>query len=124
MGQKKILLVDDSKTTLMMELMILQDEPYEFYTAATGCDAIDKAITHQPDLILLDVILADGVSGIDTCRLLRNEEATRTTPIVMVTSRATEEEIEEGYAAGCTSYLTKPIDDRELLHKVKEILDD
>lgn len=117
MASKKILLVDDSETVLMMEKMILRATPFELITAADGQEALAKAIAEQPDLILLDIILP-GMDGFEICRRLRAEEATRSIPVIMVTTRAGEKHLKAAYEAGCNDYVTKPISGLELLSKI------
>ena len=121
MGQKKILLVDDSATSLMMETMILKAEPFELVVAKNGQQAVDIAATEHPDLILLDVVMPI-MDGFEACRQLRAGEATRSTPIIMVTTRGEEHQMEVGFESGCTDYVTKPIDGLELLAKVRNCL--
>ncbi len=116
MQKRKVLLVDDSMTTLFMEEMILNGR-YQVVKATNGEDAIEKARAERPDLILLDVIMPK-MDGFAVCRALRAEEATRSTPIIMVTTRGEEENVERGFEAGCNDYVTKPINGMELLSKV------
>lgn len=116
MHKRKVLLVDDSMTTLFMEEMILNGR-YQVVKATNGEDAIEKARTERPDLILLDVIMPK-MDGFAVCRALRAEEGTKTTPIIMVTTRGEEENVERGFEAGCNDYVTKPINGLELLTKV------
>lgn len=122
MTQKKILLVDDSTTTLFMEKMLLESSPFELLTAQDGREAVEKARRERPDLILLDVIMPN-MDGFETCRLLRADEATSQTPIIMVTTRGEESHMETGFAAGCNDYVTKPINGTELLTKVRNLLE-
>lgn len=122
MTQKKILLVDDSTTTLFMEKMLLESSPFELLTAQDGREAVEKAHRERPDLILLDVIMPN-MDGFETCRLLRADEATSQTPIIMVTTRGEESHMETGFAAGCNDYVTKPINGTELLTKVRNLLE-
>ena len=121
MLRKKILLVDDADTILMMERMILGKGSYEFVTAKDGEEAIAKAETEKPDLILLDVIMPK-LDGFSVCRQLRHTEATRETPIIMVTTRGERLNMEQGFESGCTDYVAKPINGLELLLKVKRYL--
>ena len=121
MAQKKILLVDDSDMILMMEKMILGPEPYELLTASNGADAVERAAAEGPDLILLDVVMPK-MSGVEACKRLRGQEATRTTPIIMVTTRGESENVELAYDAGCSDYVTKPINGPELLAKIRQCL--
>ena len=121
MERKKILLVDDSNTILMMERMILNKGPYVLVTANNGEDAIAKARTEKPDLILMDVVMPK-VDGFEACRQIRRETSTSSIPIIMVTTRGEEQNIEAGYQSGCTDYVTKPIDGAELLSKLRAYL--
>jgi DNA-binding response OmpR family regulator len=123
MSRKKILLVDDSNTILMMEKFILRNGPYEILTAANGEEGVLKAAEQMPDLILLDVIMPK-MSGFEACRLLRSNRATSAIPIIMVTTRGEAANVEAGWANGCTDYVTKPINAIELLAKVRNFLGD
>lgn len=121
MPDKKILLVDDSTTVLLMEKMILSKGPYQVVTAINGEEAVAKAATEKPDLILLDVVMPK-MNGFEACRALRAQETTRSTPIIMVTTRGEEANVETGYASGCSDYITKPINAPELLAKLRSFL--
>ncbi len=123
MKRKKILLVDDSGTILMMEKMILAREPYDLVTAKDGFEAIQKAGVERPDLILLDVVMPH-LTGFEVLQKLRAEDATKTTPVIMVTTRGEAGNVEAGFASGCNDYVTKPIDSMELLTKVRNFLTD
>jgi DNA-binding response OmpR family regulator len=122
MTRKKILLVDDSATILMMEKLILANGPWDLITANDGEEAVLKAATQNPDLILLDVIMPK-MGGFDACRAIRSREDTGTIPIIMVTTRGEAVNVEAGWANGCTDYVTKPINAVELLAKVRSVLD-
>lgn len=121
--RKKVLLVDDSATILMMEKMILTKLSCDFITASNGTEAVDKALAEAPDLILMDVVMP-LMNGFEACRRLRENDATRTTPIIMVTTRGEMENIESAYASGCNDYVTKPINGAELVAKMRNYLDD
>ena len=123
MTRRKILLVDDSSTILMMEKFILRNGPYEIVTATNGEEGVLKAAEQMPDLILLDVIMPK-MGGFEACRLLRSNRATSTIPIIMVTTRGEAANVEAGWANGCTDYVTKPINAIELLAKVRNFLGD
>jgi DNA-binding response OmpR family regulator len=121
MSRKKILLVDDSSTILMMEKFILRNDPYILITASNGEEAVRKAVDEKPDLILLDVIMP-RMSGFEACRLIRDHEAAKQIPIIMVTTRGEAANVETGWLVGCTDYVTKPINAIELLAKVRSLL--
>lgn len=119
--RKKILLVDDSKTSLFVEQMILKKEPYDIVTAADGEEGVSKALSERPDLILLDVVMPK-MDGFEALRRLRMAQATKDTPVIMVTTRGEGPNVEEGFTSGCSDYVTKPVDAVELLTKVKSCL--
>lgn len=121
MSKKKILLVDDSSTILMMEKFILRNDPYELINATNGEEAVAKAKEHRPDLILLDVIMPK-MTGFEALRVIRTTPGIASTPVIMVTTRGEAQNIETGWATGCTDYVTKPINPVELLAKVRSLL--
>ena len=121
MTPRKILLVDDSETVLLIEKMILKKDRYQVVTAKNGKEAVEKARQLVPDLILMDVVMPE-MNGFEAVRNLRRENLTHSIPIVMVTTRAEAESMEAGYESGCSDYVTKPIDSMELLTKVRSIL--
>ncbi|HYM62958.1 MAG TPA: response regulator [Thermoanaerobaculia bacterium] len=123
MRQHKILLVDDSNTILMMEKFILAKCGFELVTASNGEEALLKAQQHKPDLVLMDVIMPK-MNGFEACQALRAIEATKDTPIIMVTTRGEAANVEAGWLSGCNDYVTKPINAVELLAKVRNLLGD
>ena len=119
---QKILLVDDSSTTLLIEEMVLSEHTqYELVLARDGEEAVEKAISEQPNLILMDVVMP-RMNGFDACREMRRHEALRKVPIIMVTSRGESYNVEQGFESGCNDYVTKPIDGAELVEIVNGYL--
>ncbi len=121
MGAKKLLLVDDSNTVLLMEKMLLANEGYQLVTASNGREAIQKAQTEKPDLILLDVVMPD-LNGFEACKQIRSREETRHIPVIMVTTRSEATNVQIGFESGCNDYVTKPINGVELITKIKNHL--
>ena len=121
MGAKKILLVDDSNTVLLMEKMLLANEGFTLVTASNGREAIQKATAEKPDLILLDVVMPD-INGFEACKQIRAREDTRHIPIIMVTTRSEATNVQIGFESGCNDYVTKPINGVELITKIKNHL--
>jgi len=119
--KKKILLVDDSRTSLFMERMILKDGPWELLTAEDGQQAVERALAERPHLILMDLVMP-RMSGFEALRELRARSETRDTPVILVTTRGEPANVEEGYQNGCSGYLTKPIDPDTLLASVESCL--
>jgi CheY-like chemotaxis protein len=118
--KKKVLLVDDSNTVLMMERMILAKGPFEVVTARDGLEAIAKSKSEMPDVILLDVMMPN-LDGLAACAAIRAQPETADIPIIMVTTRGEEHNIETAFHNGCTDYVTKPINGLELLAKLQNI---
>lgn len=120
MAKKRVLIVDDSNTILLMERMLLSKN-YDVISAQDGEDAVAKATKNLPDLILLDVMMPK-MDGFQACKLLKSMEKTQNIPVIMVTTRGEENNIETGYQNGCNDYVTKPINSLELMSKMKTFL--
>jgi len=118
---RKILLVDDSATVLMMERMILASERFQIVTAANGEEAQQRAKTEQPDLILMDIVMPK-LNGLQACQAIKNDPETAHIPIILVTTRGEAASLEAGYSSGCSDYVTKPVNSAELLGKIRNIL--
>ena len=121
MARKKILLVDDSNTALMLEKMILNGAHYDLLTAKDGLEGVEKAIAEKPDLILMDLVMP-RLDGFEACKRLRENEVTKKIPIIMVTTKGEAENREIGFKNGCSDFVTKPFNNSELLVKVKKLL--
>jgi DNA-binding response OmpR family regulator len=119
--RKKILLVDDSPTVLLMERLLLQDEPYEFVCATNGEEAVRLALLEGPDLILMDMVMPK-MDGIEACRRLRTEAATCATPIILLMRRDSLAALERGFECACDDYITRPFNGAELRLKVRALL--
>lgn len=116
--RKKILMADESRTSRMLTSVALKTLPCRLETALDGEEAVTKALADPPDLIVLDVVMPK-LDGFETCRRLRQNEATRSVPIIMLTIRGEREDRDNGFHAGCTEYLTKPLNMPEFLTKVR-----
>jgi CheY-like chemotaxis protein len=121
--KRKILLVDDSSTALMIEQMLLSRASYVVTTARDGREAVAAATREPPDLILMDVVMPH-MTGIEALRAIRAQERTRAIPVILVTTRGESENVEAGWASGCSDYVTKPINGVELLAKLRDQLGD
>jgi len=117
----KILIVDDEPDILEFLKYNFKGEGFEVSTADNGNDAIKKAIRHNPDLILLDVMMPE-LDGMETCRMLRKMKPFSETIIVFLTARGEDYSEIAGFEAGADDYITKPIRPRALLARVKAIL--
>jgi two-component system phosphate regulon response regulator PhoB len=118
----KILVVDDEPDLLELIDTNLTAAGFNVLMAASGQEALRLARTLHPQMILLDVMLPE-LDGLEVCKLLRQDPATRCIPIVMLTARATEIDRVLGLELGADDYVTKPFSMRELVLRVKKLLD-
>jgi CheY-like chemotaxis protein len=116
--RRKVLLVDDSATALMIEQMLL-NRFYDLIVARDGKEAVAKARAEMPDLILMDVMMPN-MNGLEATRAIRALESTKSIPIIIVTTRGEDKNVEAGFASGCNDYVTKPINGLELLTKFRD----
>jgi DNA-binding response OmpR family regulator len=117
----KILVVDDTPRNVKLLADLLTVKGYEVVTATSGKEALDKIEREQPDLVLLDVVMPE-MSGYEVCRKIREIPETRILPVVMVTALDPAEERIKGIEAGADEFLTKPINQAELLARVRSLL--
>jgi twitching motility two-component system response regulator PilH len=121
MAKETILVVDDSATERRLMVGSLQSKGYEVITAADGEEALAKASSTRPRLIVLDVILPRK-NGFQVCRQLKTTSDTRDIKILMVTSKDQESDRFWGMKQGADGYLTKPFSDEDLLANIARLL--
>ena len=114
----RILVVDDDMKTVASVKLYLEHHAYQVAIAYDGQQALAEARATRPNLVVLDLMLPQ-ISGVDVCRLLRAESEV---PIIMLTSRATEEDKLRGLDLGADDYVTKPFSPRELVARIRAVL--
>ena len=117
----KILIVDDSPTEMHILKSSVEDAGHVVITADTGEEGVARATEDHPDLILMDVVMP-GMNGFQATRKISKNPETSSIPIVMVTTKDQDTDREWGLRQGAKGYLVKPVDGRELLHKIGELL--
>ena len=117
----KILVVDDEPEAVELLEFNLRQAGYVVSTAGDGAEALKRARTQTPDMIVLDVMLPE-MDGFEICKSLRLDSSTAKIPIIMLTAKAAEIDRVLGLELGADDYLTKPFSPRELLLRIKKIL--
>ncbi|MGZ3442852.1 MAG: response regulator [Polyangia bacterium] len=115
-----VLIVDDERDLRTLVDFNLRQAGFTTAQAATGAEALARARSLNPRVIVLDLNLPD-VSGMDVCRLLRADPATRDLPILMLTARDAESDRVQGLELGADDYLPKPFNVRELVLRVESV---
>jgi pilus assembly protein CpaE len=118
---EKILVVDDDVDSLKLIGLTLQRQGFEISAASTGKQAIEKARSDLPDLVILDVMMPD-MDGVEVCRRLRADTSTKAISVIMFTAKAMVDDKVAGFEAGADDYLTKPTHPAELVSRVKALL--
>lgn len=119
----KVLVIDDSAPTREFLQTCLTSAGCEVITAASGVEAVPLVTRQQPDLVLLDIVLP-GVDGLEVCRRLKAEAATRDVPVIMVSGLRHPANVRHARDVGAQAYIWKPFNEEELLAVVSAALDD
>jgi len=120
---RAILLVEDNDTIRGAFAILLEESGYVVLQARQGADALRIAQDQTPDLILMDLGLPD-IGGLEVTRRLKAADGTRAIPVVALTGRALDADVEACRAAGCSGYFTKPIDSAHLLASLAHFLEE
>jgi two-component system, OmpR family, response regulator ResD len=122
-SKKKILIVDDHERLRMLVLATFKgNDDYHMIEASSGEDAIRLATSETPDLILMDLMMPGKFDGLEATRILKNDQNTQNIPIVFLTAKGQESDIDQGYQAGANDYIIKPFSPTELIQKVEKLL--
>ena len=117
----KILIIDDTLENRVLLSAQLRMEGYQILEASNGEEGIELAHVHKPELILLDVMMP-GIDGFDTCRALKQDEATQFIPIIMLTALRDRQYRIKGIEAGADEFLSRPHDREELSVRVRTLI--
>jgi response regulator RpfG family c-di-GMP phosphodiesterase len=117
----KILCVDDEQVNLTLLEALLQPRGYEVIKSGSGRDALDRIAEQKVDLVLLDVMMP-GLDGFEVCRKIKENDGSRTIPVVMITALASKQDRIRGIEAGAEDFISKPFDPPEVVARVRMLL--
>lgn len=120
---KKILLVDDEEKVRGLLEVTLSMGKFEILHASSGKEGLRKARKFMPDIILLDIMMPGRLDGIEVCRLLKKDPATKDIYIIMLTAKGQQADKKKGFAVGADEYFVKPFSPVDLMDKIDKILD-
>lgn len=118
---KRILVIEDEKQLVELLSFRLEANGYKVETAFDGQGGLEKIRQLKPDLVVLDIMMPK-MHGYDVCRLSKENEATKTIPIIMLTAHTQEKDIEESRRAGADSFVAKPFEPEQLLSEIRKLL--
>ena len=116
----KVLCVDDSETDLKQMEQICSDAGFRVLTARSGEEALDIALRERPDAMLLDVILPD-INGFEVCRQVTTHAETKSTPVILVSSKGERTDRIWGEEQGAKGYIAKPYSPEQLLEQLRAL---
>ena len=119
MENKKILVVEDNPMNLKLIKSLLEIGKYEVIEAMEATTGIQLAQQHRPDLILMDIQLP-GMDGLTATRELKKDPELKDIPVVAITAHAMQGDDQKALDAGCTGYISKPLDTRSFLEKIPQ----
>jgi two-component system alkaline phosphatase synthesis response regulator PhoP len=119
---KTVLIVDDEPNILLSVEFLMQREGHEVLTASDGREALDRLASSRPDLMILDVMMPRK-NGFEVCAEVRADPAYSDLPILMLTAKGREAEMNKGMSLGADAYIAKPFSTHELVAKVLELLE-
>jgi len=120
-SQQRVMIVDDDPDALALMENILSDDGFELIKVSNATEVGLKAAQMGPDLILLDFLMPE-INGFEVCKALRDNELTRSIPIMAVTCLSKEQDIERIFECGADEYLAKPFRVEQILEKVRDLI--
>ncbi|MBU0600531.1 response regulator [bacterium] len=123
MKKKKILVVDDEPYVVRSLIFVLKKEGYLTVSASNGEEALQKAMTEEPDLIFLDIMMPK-INGYEVCKRLKEHEKTKGIYIIILTAKGQKEDKMKGVEVGVNEYITKPFSPSKVIQRMKEIFED
>ena len=118
---QRILVIDDDHVVTRLLESRLKEKGYDVKTICEAADGLQLALNDDPDLVILDVMMPI-INGYNFCRLLKNETKHKHLPVILLTSRTEQKDIDIGKEVGADAYLTKPVNIDGLLNTIHQLL--
>jgi len=119
--RKKILIVEDEESLLKLESILLTSKGYDVQGVSNGAAALRVIAEEPPDLVLLDIMLPE-MDGFEVCRRIKQNEATRHIPVIMLTAKKSRDDMARGEDVGADWYITKPFKSAMVIETIQRFL--
>ncbi len=119
---KKILIADDEPNIVISLEFLMKREGFDVTVATDGEEAVNRIRSDRPDLVLLDVMMPKK-SGFEVCQEIKADPELESTRILMLTAKGRDTEVSKGLALGADAYMTKPFSTKELVERVRSMLE-
>lgn len=117
----KILIAEDERDIRELITFTLRLNGYDVVSASDGEEALELALKEAPDLVLLDIRMP-RLNGYEVCELIKNNEATKHIPVIFLTAKGQENEVDQGMKAGAADYILKPFSPDQLVERLRRFM--
>jgi DNA-binding response OmpR family regulator len=121
MKRNRILVVEDEESLLKLESILLSSKGYSVTGVMDGKSALEEVRANKPDLVILDIMLPE-IDGFEVCRQIKEDPDTSHIPVLILTAKKNNQDMERGRQVGCDVYMTKPFKSAKVLDMVQELL--
>ncbi len=121
MKKNRILVVEDEESLLKLESILLSSKGYNVTGVMDGKSALEEVMANRPDLVILDIMLPE-MDGFEVCRRIKENPATSSIPVVMLTAKKNSQDVARGTEVGANAYLTKPFKSAKVIEVIEELL--
>ena len=121
MNNNKILVVEDEESLLKLESILLTSKGYSVTGVMDGKSALAEIKSNRPDLVILDVMLPE-LDGFEVCKRIKEDPDTATIPVVMLTAKKSNQDIERGKHVGADAYITKPFKSAKVMEIIEGLI--
>ena len=121
MEKQRILIVEDEESLLKLESILLTSKGYQVQGVANGKEALEAIKATPPDLVLLDIMLPE-IDGFEVCQRIKENEATKHIPVIMLTAKKSREDMSRGEKVGADWYITKPFKSAMVIETIQRFL--